>query len=67
MSNYDDIRPYNDSEVSDVFDSLSNNREFLEAIAVLKLSRLHAKLPGLARFLGASCFSFKSIAHQNSI
>ena len=37
MSEFDEIRPYNDAEVPEVLASLVNDNEFLDAIAALKL------------------------------
>ena len=51
MSEFDDIRPYNDDEVDGVLANLLANKDFLEFIAKFKLPRLNAVLPKFATFL----------------
>lgn len=49
MPNFDDIRPYNDSEVSVVLARLLNDPELQQAVASLKFPRLAKRLPWLLR------------------
>ncbi len=49
MTQFDDIRPFNDSEVSESLQRLINDSEFCHAIASLKLPRLSAWAPWLVR------------------
>ena len=49
MSEFDSIRPYNDSEVASVLSRLVNDTEFLDAIIRLKFSKPMAKLGMLLR------------------
>jgi len=49
MTNFDDIRPYNDSEVGAVLARLLNNPELQQAVASLKFPRLAKRLPWLLR------------------
>ena len=51
MENFDDIRPYQNSEVSGVIDRLLKNDEFFSAIARLQLPRLNKFSPWLAKIL----------------
>jgi len=46
-----DIRPYTDKEVPEVVARLSNHPDFIDALAKLKLAKLHRWTPALARFL----------------
>ncbi len=47
MSQFDDIRPYNDEEVRPTIDRLLQDREFIHAIACLKFPRLGRLFPWL--------------------
>lgn len=47
MTNFDDIRPYNDSEVRPVLDRILANPEVIRAIAKLRFPRLTAAAPWL--------------------
>lgn len=47
MNNFDDIRPYNDSEVRPVLDRILANRELIRAVARLKFPRLTRRVPWL--------------------
>jgi len=49
MTNFDDIRPYNDSEVGAVLARLLNNPELQQAVGSLKFPRLAKRLPWLLR------------------
>lgn len=49
MSEFDDIRPYNDSEVAEVLASLLADNEFLDAIGALKLPTVGKYLKYLLR------------------
>jgi hypothetical protein len=49
MNEFDDIRPYFDSEVSTVLARLSNNSEFIDILLSIKYPRLHRWLPWLIR------------------
>lgn len=49
MGQFADIRPYKDSEVSTVIDSLLADNEFIAAIASLKLGRWHKPLAAIVR------------------
>jgi len=49
MTDFDDIRPYNDSEVSAVLVRLLNNPELQQAVASLKFPRLAKRLSWLLR------------------
>lgn len=49
MTNFDDIRPYNDAEVSTVLTRLLNNPELQQAVASLKFPRLAKRLPWLLK------------------
>jgi len=49
MTQFDDIRPFNDSEVAESLQRLINNSEFCHAIASLKLPRLSKWAPWLVR------------------
>lgn len=52
MSEFDSIRPYNDSEVAEVLSRLVNDKEFLDAIIRFKFSKMTAKLGfGLRSFV----------------
>lgn len=48
---FDDIRPYNDSEVSQVVTQLINDKEFIDAIALLSVPKLSQFLPSLTSML----------------
>jgi len=63
---FDDIRPYRDSEVSDVLDRLLNEQELMDAIARFNLPVLHKFLPSLAgwfvkRYLRNKTKKFKTV------
>ncbi|MCJ8290948.1 MAG: 1-acyl-sn-glycerol-3-phosphate acyltransferase [Crocinitomicaceae bacterium] len=49
MENFDDIRPYNDSEVNDVIGRLLKNDEFISSVAQFRLPRLSKGLPELVK------------------
>jgi 1-acyl-sn-glycerol-3-phosphate acyltransferase len=49
MENFDEIRPYNDSEVNKVIGRLLQNDDFFTAIAKFKLPRLSKSTPKLAK------------------
>ncbi|MDG1333425.1 MAG: 1-acyl-sn-glycerol-3-phosphate acyltransferase [Crocinitomicaceae bacterium] len=49
--NFDDIRPYNDSEVSEVLGRLLKNDEFLTSIAKFRRPGLNKALPNISRRL----------------
>ena len=49
MNEFDDIRPYNDSEVATVLAKLSKNSEFIDTLLSIKHPRLYRWLPWLAR------------------
>ena len=51
MENFDDIRPYQDSEVPDVIKSLLEDEQFSKAIIDKRLPKLFKKLPTLALLL----------------
>lgn len=48
---FDDIRPYNDSEVRSVVHSLIAEQEFIDAIASFSLPKLFSTLPSIARVI----------------
>ncbi|NOQ75755.1 MAG: hypothetical protein GQ574_27355 [Crocinitomix sp.] len=48
MQNFDDIRPYRDSEVPDVISRLLKNSEFFSAITGFQFPRLKRNIPWLA-------------------
>ena len=48
---YADIRPYRDDEVPDVLARLLADSELHDALASFQSARLHARWPGLARWL----------------
>ncbi len=53
MTNFDDIRPYNDSEVKAVIDRVVNDKEFRLAVARLQYPRITSIIPGVvARIVG---------------
>ncbi len=53
MTNFDDIRPYNDSEVKAVIDRVVNDKEFRLAVARLQYPRITSLIPGVvARIVG---------------
>ncbi len=47
MSKFDDIRPYNDSEIRPVLDRILDNPELIQAVSSLKFPRLGKLLPWL--------------------
>ena len=49
MNEFDDIRPYSDSEVTTVLARLSNNSEFIDILLSIKYPRLNRWLPWLVR------------------
>ena len=49
MNEFDDIRPYFDSEVSTVLARLSNSSEFIDTLLSINYPRLHRWLPWLVR------------------
>ena len=51
MSEFDDIRPYEDSEVSQVLQGLARNPQLVTALAHYRQPKLAALLPGLAKML----------------
>ncbi|MFT5485084.1 MAG: hypothetical protein ACI9GW_003757 [Halieaceae bacterium] len=51
MATFDDIRPFNDSEVPAVIARLLDDRELQNSIAMLQLGTMHRFLPSLARTL----------------
>ncbi len=51
MENFDDIRPYNDSEVKDVLGRLLKNDEFLTRIARFRRPGLNKALPNISKKL----------------
>lgn len=51
MENFDDIRPYNDSEVKDVLGRLLKNDEFLTSIARFRRPGLNKALPNISKKL----------------
>jgi len=51
MTQFDDIRPFNDGEVRTTLNRLIQNPEFCHAIASLKQPRLSKLMPGLVRIL----------------
>ncbi len=51
MENFDDIRPYNDSEVASVVQNLIINKEFINSISIFQLPKLKKIAPFLANFL----------------
>lgn len=51
MENFDDIRPYNDSEVKDVLERLLTNDEFLTSIARFRRPGLNKALPNISKKL----------------
>lgn len=51
MGEFDDIRPYNDSEVASTISNVLKNTEFLNAVSGLKLPKLNKVFPWIARFL----------------
>ncbi|MDX2361468.1 MAG: 1-acyl-sn-glycerol-3-phosphate acyltransferase [Crocinitomicaceae bacterium] len=51
MENFDDIRPYKDSEVIEVIGRLLKNDEFFTSIARFQLPRLSKRIPWLAKRL----------------
>lgn len=51
MSQFDDIRPYNDDEVRPILDKLLGDNEFLDTVARLKLAGMAGKLAPLVRSL----------------
>ena len=51
MENFDDIRPYNDSEVASVVQNLINNNEFINSISIFQLPKLKKIAPIIANFL----------------
>ena len=51
MENFDDIRPYNDSEVKDVLGRLLKNDEFLTSIARFRRPGLNKALPNTTKKL----------------
>ncbi|OKY27964.1 1-acyl-sn-glycerol-3-phosphate acyltransferase [Thalassotalea sp. PP2-459] len=48
---FDDIRPYNDSEVKSVVHSLIAEQEFIDAIAVFSLPKTFSTFPAFARLI----------------
>ena len=51
MTQFDDIRPYNDSEVAPVIESLVANAELAGVLSRWRFPRLSRWLPGVMRFL----------------
>ncbi len=65
-SQFDDIRPYNDDEVRPVLDELIADREFVQAIALLRHPRLTRFLGPLVRH-GVRSVLRKATAGMNSV
>ncbi len=51
MGKFDDIRPYEDGEVTDVLERLINDREFLGFLTLHLFPRVGKVIPALARYL----------------
>lgn len=66
MENFDDIRPYRDTEVREVIDRLLKNHEFFNAIAKFQLPRLNKWFPWLAKKLVKRSLSIR-LSGINSI
>ncbi len=73
MENFDDIRPYNDSEVASVIQKLINNKEFINVISGFQIPKLKKFFPLLANILVKNglkkrLLNIKSIAQvQNQV
>lgn len=48
---FDDIRPYRDDEVTEIIESLINEKEFQSSVASVALPRLYKRFPVLSRFI----------------
>lgn len=67
MSEFDDIRPYNDDEVADVLQQLLEDREFIDSIIALKLPKTgrllkHVLRPVVQRKLAKQLPGVKTVA-----
>ena len=66
MENFDDIRPYKDSEVTEVIDRLLQDNEFFNAVSGFKFPRLKKIAPSLANSLVKGSLK-KKLGHIKTI
>ncbi|GHG02589.1 1-acyl-sn-glycerol-3-phosphate acyltransferase [Thalassotalea marina] len=61
---FDDIRPYQDTEVQQIAESLLNEREFLNSVAAISLPTMYKFWPGGARYIVKKSMTAKAAKLQ---